>query len=115
MVISPKPPTKLPSALPEYIYAALAEKERALIAERTRLALARKKAEGAPRQGYKNASPQVRIGMLAWVWVPLVRSDAWLWFPTRGTSFGSAGIIGSSGIVANEVSFPRLGCSQRAL
>ena len=55
-----------------HIYAALAEKERALIAERTRLALARKKAEGAPRQGYKNASPQVRIGMLAWVWVPLV-------------------------------------------
>ena len=47
MVISPKPPTKLPSALPEYIYAALAEKERALIAERTRLALARKKAQGA--------------------------------------------------------------------
>jgi DNA invertase Pin-like site-specific DNA recombinase len=46
MVISPKPPTKLPSALPEYIYAALAEKERALIAERTRLALARKKAQG---------------------------------------------------------------------
>ena len=30
-----------------HIYAALAEKERALIAERTRLALARKKAQGA--------------------------------------------------------------------
>jgi DNA invertase Pin-like site-specific DNA recombinase len=48
-----------------HIYAALAEKERALIAERTRLALARKKAEGALLGNRTNLPEAAALGRAA--------------------------------------------------
>ena len=48
-----------------HIYAALAEKERSLIAERTRLALARKKAQGALLGNRTNLADAQAMGQAA--------------------------------------------------
>jgi DNA invertase Pin-like site-specific DNA recombinase len=48
-----------------HIYAALAEKERSLIAERTRLALARKKAQGALLGNRTNLPDAQKMGQAA--------------------------------------------------